>query len=240
MKKLISSLVITIALLLNIAPLQAEQTPIVTFDGTTSLKYNVDVNEFGNAFLGMVPSESRTLNIQLNNDSSKEVEFYMSTQVLKAFEDASTATKGAYRVSLVLNQDDKKTLIYGDEDGALIGSNEKGLYDLNGALNDKYMVAKIKANQKATISLTIALDGTVANGYQGLPSLIQFDFTAQYQDSQSNVIINKIINTKYIDSIITKVKTGDSTTITILAVALVGAASMIALLVRKGGKKHEK
>ncbi|MEG0365263.1 MAG: hypothetical protein RR585_00400 [Coprobacillus sp.] len=239
MKKIISSLIIMIALVLNIAPLKAEQTPTVTFDGTTSLKYNTDVDKFGEVFTGMVPSETRTLNIQLNNNSEKDVDFYMSTEVLKAFEDAVTATNGAYKVSLVLNQDNQKTVVYGG-DNALIGTNENGLYDLNGALNDKYMIANIKANQNAVISMNVTLDGiTMRNGYQGLPGTLKFDFTAQYDNTEPKVFVNKIINTKYIDQIIKKVQTGDPTTITILVVALALTASTIAIIVRRGGKKNE-
>ncbi|MEG0275632.1 MAG: hypothetical protein RR630_01240 [Coprobacillus sp.] len=240
MKRIIISFIVMIALMLNIAPLKAEQTPTVTFDGTSSLKYNTDVNEFSKVFEGMVPSETRTLNIQLDNQYSKDVNFYMSTEVLKAFEDAITKTNGAYKVSLILNQDNQKTVIYGGDD-ALIGTDENGLYDLNGALSDKYMIARVKANKQATVSMSVTLDGvTMKNEYQGLPSTLKFDFTAQYDEPQTNTVINKIVNTKYIDQVIEKVKTGDPTTITLLAVTLVLAGSAIAIFVRKGGKKHEK
>lgn len=240
MKKTITSLVILVALMLNVAPLKATQTPMVTFDGTSSLKYNMEIKECSEVFKGMVPSETRTLNIQLNNNDSKDVNFYMSTEVIKAFEDTLKQTNGAYKVTLVLTQDNQKTVIYGD-DNALIGTNENGLYDLNGSLSDKYMIANIKPNKDAVISMSVTIDGsTIRNEYQGLPAALKFDFTAQYEEPQTNTIINKVVNTKYIDQIIKKVKTGDPTTITLLLVTFALTSSVIIFAIKKGGKKHEK
>lgn len=237
MKKYISSLLIIVALLLNVTSLSALENPSVTFDGTSSLKYNSQAHDFSQVFSGMVPSEARTLEIDLINDTNQTVDFFMSTKVLEAFEDAVKATQGAYNVSLSLLQDGKTLIIYGEDEGALIGANENGLYDLNGALNDKYMIANIDGNKQAKILLTIQLDGmSLRNEYQGLQGALQFDFTAQYPEVKTKQVVNTTVINKYVDS----VKTGDPTSIGILVGVIVIAAIGITLTVKKGGKKHEK
>lgn len=235
MKKILITTVLTLTLLLSIAPIKAQDVePSVTFDGSTTLQYNVDTKEFGKVFENMVPSQKRTLNIHLKNDSDKEVNFYMTTKVLEAFEDAKTASQGTYHVSLSLTQDGKETYIYGQQDGALVGANENGLYDLNGSLNEKYMIAKVASQKEATISLTVELDGmTLRNNYQGLPGMFQFDFTAQYDDTLQTP--ETIVKT-----IIKNIQTSDMTTIGIVALMLGIAGFGIGVGIRKGEKKNEK
>lgn len=235
MKKIFITTVLTLTLLLSIAPIKAQDmNPSVTFDGSTTLKYNGDTKEFGKAFENMVPSQKRTLNIDLKNDSDKEVNFYMTTKVLEAFEDAKSATNGAYHVSLSLTQNNKETYIYGDQEGAMVGANENGLYDLNGSLNDKYMIAKLSAQETATVSLTVELDGmTLRNDYQGLPGMFQFDFTAQYDNTVQTP-------TTIVKTVIKNIQTGDTTTIGIVALVMVVAGLGIFVVIRKGGKKNEK
>ena len=235
MKRIQIMMTLTLIMLLNIVSIKAQElTPTVTFDGTVSLKYNIDTKEFGKTFENMVPSEKRTLNILLKNDSHQDVDFFMSTEVLEAFEDAKQASHGSYHVSLSVFNNGETTYVYGDKIGALVGSNENGLYDLNGSLNQKYKIAHILANQDATIQLTVELDGTtLRNEYQGLPGMFAFDFTAQYDNAVKSP--QTIIKT-----IIRNVQTGDSTTIEFLILSMMIVGSGGLLILRKGGHKNDK
>lgn len=244
MKKLLSGIILACLCMMLVVPVGALEEPIVEFDGTTSLKYNRDEDAFGTHFEGMMPGEERIQSITLKNTSDKEVHFFMSTEVIKVFEDARESAKdGGYTVSLTLNQDGKETLIYGNRQeinaGGMTGN---GLYDMNGTLNDKFMIATLAPDKEAVVSLSVKLDGqSLGNEYQGLPGTFQFDFTVQYDDSEPQTVIKTITNTikGETQTIIKKVKTGDPTTIGGLIIALGLSAGAIVTL-KKGGRKNEK
>ena len=149
MRKLLSGIILVCLCMMFVVPVGALEEPIVEFDGTTSLKYNVDENAFGTHFEGMMPGEERVQSITLKDTSDKEVNFFMSTEVIKVFEDAKeSAQNGGYIVSLTLNQDGQETLIYGNREEINAGGRDgNGLYDMNGALNDKFMIATLKPNK---------------------------------------------------------------------------------------------
>ncbi len=242
MKRIVAMMIIAFSMVFGMNAVKAETIPTVTFDGTTSIKYNVSKDSFSKVFEGMVPGEARTLTIKLVNDYSKAADFYMSTKTLKAFEDAKKASGGAYTVSMSLLQDDKTTLIYGTGEGALIGADSNGLKDINGALNDTYKVATIEAGKEATLSFKVALDGqSLRNEYQSQSGQFQFDFTVQYNDTAAGVVVNNVVAApkNVVKTIYNSVKTGDPTTITGLVALLIVAGTGIFFLTRKVAKKHE-
>ncbi len=234
MKKILSAILLASICIMLVTPVGAKEIPIVEFDGTTQLKYNMEENAFGTNFEGMVPGEERVQSIILKNNGDRLVDFFMSTEVIQAFEEEN-AKNGGYIVSLTLNQDGQETLIYGNRSEINVGADENGLYDMNGTLNDKFMIASIEPEKEATVSLAVKLDGqSMGNDYQGLPGTFQFDFTVQYDDSEPEVVVNTIVNT-----IIENIKTGDPVTIGGLLFAL-GASAGAIVLMKKGGRKDEK
>lgn len=244
MRKLLSGVILACLCMMLVVPVGALEEPIVEFDGTTSLKYNMDEDAFGTHFEGMMPSEERIQSITLKNTSDKEVHFFMSTEVIKVFEDAKESAKdGGYTVSLTLVQDGKETLIYGNRGEINVGGTDgNGLYDMNGTLNDKFMIATLSPNKEAVVNLSVKLDGqTIDNEYQGLPGTFQFDFTVQYDNDELQTVVNTITNTikGETQTIIEKVKTGDPTTIGGLVIILGLSAGLIVAL-KKGGRKNEK
>lgn len=225
-----------------VVPVSAEEIPTVEFDGTTELKYSADETNFGTSFEGMVPSEERVQSIRLKNTDKNTVEFYMSTEVIEAFEEAKDATQAGYIVSLSVVKDGVETQIYGNKDNVNVGANEEGLYDLNGSLKQNYMVARLNPNEEAIVKLSVKLDGqSMKNAYQGLPGTFQFDFSVQYDDSEPETVVNKIVNEikGSTQTIIKKVETGDPTTIGTLVFVMFVAGGVL-LYLRKGGRKYEK
>lgn len=245
MKKLLSTMAVVAALLFSSSTSFAasEKIPTVTFDGSTSLTYNVKENEFGKSFEGMLPSEKRTLEIKLKNTSKSDIDFYMSAKVLKAFEEANKAEGGAYIVSLAVKQNKTTTMIYGDVEGSSVGANKSGLYDLNGSLNDNFKVATIAKEQEASVFLNVEIDGaSVRNSYQGLPGQFQFDFTAQYLDPKETTIVNNVNKVVYdkVTTFIESVKTGDPTSVGAIVGVLIIAGATVIFFKKKGGRTNEK
>lgn len=236
MKKLLTSILLACMCMMFVVPTNAEEKPTVEFDGSTELKYNMDKHAFGTNFEGMLPAEERTQSIVLKNTSDREVDFYMSTEVIEVFEEARESAKnGGYTVALTLLQDGHETLVYGNKEEMNVGANENGLFDMNGSLNDMFMIAQLQPGKEAVVSLSVKLDGqSIRNDYQGLPGTFQFDFTVQYDNTEPETVINKIVNTIKGESVVTSdtMKVG---VFTFVAVASAGA--FIAL--RKGGRKDE-
>jgi len=223
MKKKLFSLLLAAALVVSLATAAfAAETPTVTFDGK-AITYNQDVSNFGTAFSGMAPGETRTQEIKLSNTSTETAQIYMDTAVIKAFEDANTASGGAYTVAMnVTASDGTITFIYGGGKGATVGGNDKGLYDLNGNLNSTYLAATLKTGESATISLTVTLDGeSLANSYQDLAGTFQFKFSAVTDTGK------------------TIVKTGDTANLItyVIIILAVCAALVVILVVNKRMKK---
>lgn len=220
-KRIITGLIVSFLCAFSFIGVNAASNPTVTFDGTSTLKYSEDANNFSQVFQGMHAGESRTLNIDLVNKSDKDVDFFMKTEILNSLEEGMAANGAGYHVSLKLIKGSNETYIFGSDEGALVGANENGLYDLNGALNENYLITALDANEEATLALTIVIDGATArNEYQATTGEIQFDFSVSYEESIATNIINRVV-------------TGDPTTVSMLIAVLLIAGATIYVSAKK-------
>lgn len=217
----------------------AEETPTVTFDGSSQMKYTYyDKQNFGSAFTGMLPGEERKQEIILQNKSDKTADFYMEVEIIRALEEASQASGAAYKFSLGVTQNSvnngEKSVIYGGtaEGKAWIGGDNSGLSQINEVLKNYgqkgIKVATLKSGETAVISLTVTLDGmTGGNTYQDLNGTFEFAFHAGYENP-GDAIVNHV-NGK--DSILLKsVKTGDETKIIPVVICMIMSITVIGIL----------
>ena len=190
--------------------------PTATFDGSDEIKYNYsDLENFGSAFSDMLPGEERSQEIVLKNTGSQAAEFYMQTEVLRAFEEAG-AQGAAYTVSLSLEKDGEAIVIYGGETGATVGGADgRGLYDLNGQMNEWVRVADLQPGKSASLFMTVLLDGESAtNDYMGAEGTLQFEFRAGYDDTPPETV-----EQRQPDTVITRTQTVPGPTVTETRVA---------------------
>ena len=99
----------------------AEDTPKATFNGSKEIQYNYDdTANFGDGFVDMMPGETRSQDIILENTSDKTVDFYMRTETLKTFEEVKKTSGAAYQVMLTVTDPEGTRVIYGgsEEDGS--------------------------------------------------------------------------------------------------------------------------
>jgi len=235
MKRGIISILLAACLALFLVPaaLAAEQ-PTVTYDGS-KISYNyANTNQFGTAFENMVPGETRTLEITLSNTSGEEANFFMDTAVIKAFEDAVKASGAAYQVTMDVVQDGNTTNIYGGSNGATVGGDKSGLYDLNGNLNKTFLAAKIPAGKTAAVRMSVTLDGeTNTNNYQALTGTFQFNFSVIKDDVYTPDDTPKTV------TLINIVPTGDQAQLGlyIMGLAVSMAAITVIIVIAKKRKK---
>lgn len=240
MKKIVNIVcMILIVMLAATKSVYAEERPTVTFDGSKEIKYTYhDKENFGNAFMGMLPGEERKQEIVLRNTSDKNADFYMEVEIIRALEEASQASGAAYKFSLGITQDSvnngKKSIIYGGtaEGEAWIGGDKSGLSQINDVLKNYgqkgIKVATLKSGETAVISLTVTLDGmTGGNTYQDLKGTFEFTFHAGYENPGETIINH--VNGK--DSILLKsVKTGDETKIIPGIISMIMSITVIGIL----------
>ena len=116
------SMILTLVFGLSTVAYADDTTPTAVFDGSEEIKYNYqDTNNFGNAFSDMLPGEDRAQEIVLKNTSDKTVDFFMRTEVLKAFEDTEQRSNAAYQITLTVTQGSETITIYGgaEADGSV-------------------------------------------------------------------------------------------------------------------------
>lgn len=230
---LLTVMVLSLSATMNVC---AAGVPTVKFDGSKTLTTELDGEAFDDTFKGMLPGESRTQSIQLENTFDKAVDFYMNVKVLKAFEDLEKAAGAAYSVKLAVTKGDATTVIYGTgDDAATIGGVDgKGLYSLNGSLNDSFLVATLAKGETAKIEFSIAIDGvSFNNNYNGADvkeCVSQFEFYATYDDQE--VVVPSQPESSVLDGVFGN--TGDTTNLIFLgAIFLIAAAGIIVLVVLK-------
>ncbi len=224
----------------------AEATPKATFDGSAEIKYNYDdTTNFGDGFVNMMPGETRSQDIILENTSEEIVDFYMKTEILKTFEEVKKTSGAAYQVMLSVTGPQGSQVIYGgseDDGSSRIGADEQGLGNLNDSMSDWFKVATLGYMQQATITMHVALDGeSHTNSYQNAQGTFQFEFKAGYEDEDNvvtifeqleDVIVNQIVYTN-------GVKTGDNAVPLLLAGGIgICVVLLIVVLILKKKEKE--
>lgn len=184
MKRLFSSLLaVVLVFALSINALAAIPT-VYYNDGSSVLQYSLTNGTFGDAFENMIPGVTRTQQIALQNNGSKDtVRFFMSVQVLKTLINAAKDGAG-YTVTLSNSTQTLFTSAPGNVGGTLIGgrdSNELG--DLDDALyssdRNGILVSTLEPGKSDVLTLSITPDATMSNAYQSGVGTLQFQFFAE-------------------------------------------------------------
>lgn len=242
LNKRVSSLAVTLLLTVcfAISAFAADATSNVSYTGKELQVKNGDIS-----FSDLLPGTSRSQDIVLTNDSDKPADFYMDMRVLKALED-NAASGTVYTIGLKVATDAGTSYIYGkDAAGNKVGgTGSKGMYELNSDLDTltassagNWMnVARLEPGKKATVSFSIAIDGTAtSNDYQSQLGQIQFAF--RVADVENVVVTVEKTETKIetvIRTVVRNVQTGDNAPILLLsAVMLAGVILLVVLLLRR-------
>lgn len=197
MKRTWMSLLLAFALLSgSLFSAQAEQLQgksgmKVSFNGS-SIKANYKTSDLTKTAVEMLPGDSLTYEIGLDNSADYTASWYMSNTVRKSVEDNSAAKGGAYTYDLrFVSSDGSETVIY---DSASVGGEgtqglEEATENLDGnQLNSYFFLGNVASGKSGTVRLTIALDGeTQGNDYQDSLADLRMKFAANRStDSTGN------------------------------------------------------
>jgi len=154
----------------------------VTFNGN-ALVSNFSTGTFQEELHGMQPGDDANFVINLNNQYSTPVDWYMENKVIKSFEDQTTATNGAYSYELTYYPaaGDPKVLYTSRTVGGDDTVGGIGLHEATTALGDEYLyLDRIATGGNSRIVLNVALDGeTQINNYQDTEAILNMVFAVE-------------------------------------------------------------
>lgn len=201
-----------------------EDLGTVEYNGTKLV--SSDMSALNKVLSEMEPGESAEFTVTLKNSGDKDMDFWMSNDVINYFEENGKASGGAYTYILRYNGSD----LYNNQQ---VGGDKKddgrqGLQEATGALENFFFLQTLSKGQSGTVTLYVALDGqTLGNTYQAASSKINLIFAVEEHGNEATVI-----------------KTGDTTNaLPFFIGAGVAGLAILALVVirvrksRKGGER---
>ena len=205
-------------------------------------------------FAGIAPGETKQAVIEIQNNSDHAANISISQETIRALEDASSASGGAYTYDVTYvdasgkTQSLMKTVAGGYSGGK---ASTAGLKDVN-ELQDYTMISRLESGGKTYVYLTLGVDGEgVKNSYQATSGAFQMNFMASYVDPATGKIVyiktpNEVRrgNTRYVDRVVDQivpVATGDNPLFWIGLIVLGAGIVMIVVGMKKGkaGEVHE-
>lgn len=206
---------------------------------------------------GIQPGDSITLNVSIANSADVDTDWYMTNEIVRTLEDASsTAEGGSYEYTLTyVDPAGEENVIY---DSSTVGGDTEageaeGLHQLGDTMEEYFYLGRLAEDETGNVRVWLKVDGeTQGNGYQQTLAQLRMNFAVEEAaagtaepgtgDNQNNqkeqTIVKKIVKT---------IKTGDTTNIVIVsAVALVSGLILLAIALkmlndrrsRKGAKKR--
>lgn len=220
----------------------------VDYDGNY-VNVNYKAADFKEALTTMVPGDSVTLKIDMENKSADATDWYVENKVIKTFEEGAKASGGAYSYSLSYTDPsgNVKEIYSSDRVG---GEGADGLKTATSGMEEYFYIAQLDAGQKGTLSARVSIEGeTVTNAYQSSLADVNVNFavekaTAKATDSTGTTSTTSSNSSSSSTETKHLTKTGDDMKLLVLIILFaVAATGMIVLLVirrkMKGGSDEE-
>ncbi len=202
---LTAALALTFGMTMNVSAAEVQTVGLdekltVTFNGTEMVS-NFTAEDINAQIGNVLPGGSVTIQVEVQNDSQDDTDWYMKNEVLKSFEEANAASGGAYTYELVYTPEGgSEQELYSNDalggeqelhDSDAAGSGQEasegeisqGLMMVNDATlgGDGYFYLDAMApGEKGTVRLTVSLDGeTLTNDYVDSQAAINLAFAVE-------------------------------------------------------------
>ncbi len=165
-----------------------------TFTDSEKMSSNFKTSDMYNQFAGMQPGDYTDIAIDIKNENTETVDWYMTNEVLKTLEDtrdAAALSGGAYTYVLTYTSDagEEKTLfssdIVGGDDGFTDKDDEyrEGLTEATDAMEEWFYLDTLDTDEGGVLTLRVALDGeTQGNDYQDTLAELQMQFAVELHE----------------------------------------------------------
>ena len=208
----------------------------IVFDGNAKEFVHTIGGDAENGFENMLPGESRTLTMELANDSSEELKFFMSSDILKSDIAEQGDRNAVYDFSIANNGEVFFQAVIGGDNEDNISVGKEFLQEDNNIL-----LATLAKGEGCEIAITIALDGdSMENSYMSSAGNLVFQFSAETKDPAPTVVETTY---KYVkgatQNIVKSVRTGDALPIGVVVAAGISLLVIIILMAKKRREKVE-
>lgn len=142
---------------------------------------NFDSSDVASTVSGLLPGDSVTVELTLENQDRKSTDWYMTNEVISSLEDSQEAAGGgAYGYNLTYTDSaGEVTVLYSSENVGGEKSSETGEGLHEASRTDFFYLDRLDSGTSGKVSLTIRLDGeTNGNGYQNTLARLQMAFAA--------------------------------------------------------------
>lgn len=232
MKKTMTAILVTLLMIFGLSGQALAADSYVFEGGANAFVTDVSGSATG-GFTGMEPGETRDLTLSLTNGDSKDVNFYMSAEILKNLAEQGDQN-AVYTFTISKNGTPFfETVIGGGSDSQNISIGAEYLKEDNTILLDT-----MAPGQKDTLTVSLALDGDSAeNVYMNQNGKIQLVFSAGSPvTNEPGTVINRIVRTitgQSSTSPDTGVQAGDILLLVAFAAVIAGIILAIILLRKK-------
>lgn len=165
----------------------------VSFTAQKKMVSDFKTSEMDDKVYGLQPGDYTDITLNLKNEFSDTVDWYMTNKVLKSLEDTRAndtgLAGGAYTYILTFKNTTtgaEKVLFSSDTvGGESVSASGEGLHEATGALEDWLYLDTFKNGEGGTLTLRVALDGeTQGNDYQDTLAELQMNFAVELNNTK--------------------------------------------------------
>lgn len=236
-KNRLAAVVLAAGMLLGSAlPVSAADRDLITFDGDAK-KFVTDMSgTVENGFEDMLPGESRTLVMELGNDSSEELKFFMSSDILQEDIAEKGDRQAVYDFTIARDGETFFAAVIGGESENNISIGKDYLTE-----DRNILLASLGKGEDARIEITMSLDGdSMGNAYMNTDGSLAFRFSAETPEQPPTIVTTV---TKYVkgatNTVIKTVKTGDALSLAVPAAMAVSAVVILVILIKKRRERED-
>ena len=168
----------------NAEDFKGSQNWLADFTGE-KIESNFTSAAIADEILQILPGDTITLEVSIQNSYEDETDWYMTNEVLKTLEESKdVAEGGAYTYVLSYKgADGAVTELYNSDtvggEGEVTADLE-GLHQATDSLEDYFFLERLDKGEKGTVSLFVKLDGeTQGNDYQDTLARLQMNFAVE-------------------------------------------------------------
>ena len=168
----------------NAEDFKGSQNWLADFTGE-KIESNFTSAAIADEILQILPGDTITLEVSIQNSYEDETDWYMTNEVLETLEESKDAAEGgAYTYVLsYTGADGAVTELYNSDtvggEGDVTADLE-GLHQATDSLEDYFFLERLDKGEKGTVSLFVKLDGeTQGNDYQDTLARLQMNFAVE-------------------------------------------------------------
>ena len=149
------------------------------------IESNFSSASLADEILRILPGDTITLEVAIQNSSDEETDWYMTNEVLETLEESKDSAEGGAYIYILtyIGSDGTEKVLYSSEavggEGTVTDDLE-GLHQATNSLEDYFFLERLDKEEKGTVSLFVELDGeTQGNDYQNTLARLQMNFAVE-------------------------------------------------------------